>query len=511
MLSFLNKKLKFLLIVVLAVIGISFIFFGQWTPSGPGGGTDTLARIDGRNVSVKNFLAAAQASRVIYTLRTGQLPPDSAQADNVFRLQTWNRLLVLAAARATGLRVGNDQAYDFVVHHPLFADQDGKYSAEAYQNFQQRVLQPQGIDQKRFIDIVREQLIYEQTIQGIASTAVVAPAEVREAVEKLYGKASLQYVEISAEAVRKNLQPTEQELQTFYNTNSAEYATPETRAFEFVKFQLDAQQAKLKDAERAAALRELSKKAYEFTNVFFSAYDAKKPLPDFAETAQKAGLTVSEVKPVTREQLGANSALPPQAGSVFTLTMDTPVSDYLTADDGFVVIHLLGITPSQPQPFATVRAEVLKKYTDFLVASRLLEQAKAVAVNLRAALAEGKTWPQAATAQGLKNQTLPVIVPAETKPDPKHPLLERAAYVAEQLQPATVSEPLRSPDGAVIFYLAARAVPDAEQTAKVETVTRSQIEQLRRQQIVNDWLNSLLTSPKTSIPQEALTGRERSS
>jgi peptidyl-prolyl cis-trans isomerase D len=512
MLSFLNKKLKFLLIVILAVIGISFIFFGQWTPHGPGGGSDTVAKIDGQNIKVKDFYSAAYASRVIYTLQTGQLAPDDSQAENVFRIQTWNRLLVLAAAKKAGITVGEDQAYDFIVHHPLFFDKDGKYSDESYKTFQQHVLQPLGIDQKRFIAIVREMLVYQQAIQSIASTAVVQPSAVQNAIDQLYSKVSLQYVEISEDTIRKGLKPTDQELQTFYNANSAEYASPEIRSVEYVKFQLDPKQAALKDAERNAALRELSKKAYEFTNTFFSAYDAKAPLPDFAATAKKAGLQVVTVNPFTRNDTiidNANSAH--LVTGAFSLSPETPVSDYLPVNDGFVVLHLLKVTPSEPKPFDAVRADVLKKYTDFVASSRLLEQAKAVAVNLRGSIIkDGKTWAQAAAAQGLKVQTLPDIIPAEVQPDPKNPLLERAAYAAGQLQAGTVSEPIRSASGAALLYVVSRTKPDAAQIAKVEQSIRTQVEQLRRQQIVTEWINSLLASPKTNIPQEALTGKNSS-
>jgi hypothetical protein len=178
MLSFLNKKLKFLLIVILAIIGISFIFFGQWTPHSPVMGAGVLARIDGRNIKERDFYFEQQATSVIYTLQTGQQPPSGAQAENYFRLHTWNRLLVLAAAKQSKVRVSEEQAYDFIVHHPLFLGKDGKYSEEAYRNFQQRVLQPQGLDEKRFIQVIRDQLAYEQTIRGIANTAVVQPAEI---------------------------------------------------------------------------------------------------------------------------------------------------------------------------------------------------------------------------------------------------------------------------------------------------------------------------------------------
>ena len=509
MLSFLNKKLKFLLIVVLAVIGISFIFFGQWS-TGAGrsvGGNATVAKIEGKNITYKDFFAEQQASRIIYSLQTGQQAPDGAQAEQVFRMQTWNRMLVLAAAKKSGIKVGEDQALEFIAKHPIFKDQNGQFSEQAFKFFKENILQPRGIDQKRFINIVREQMVYEQMIQNIAGTTVVQPSDVEQAVDKLYGKASLQYVEVSEDAIRKSLKPTDQELLAYYNANAAEYAVPETRSVEYVKFQLDAKQAALKGEERAAAMRELSRKAYEFTNPFFSAYDTKSALPDFKAAAAKAGLSVIEVKPFAK----TDSIIDKDAGkhlavNAFALSDNTPVSDYLQVENGFIVLHLTGSIPGAAKPFETVRAEVLKKYTDYLAMNRLLEQAKAVSAALRADLTAGKTWQQAVADQKLKAQSLPDFVPTEAKPNDKIPLLERAVYVAEQLEEGTVSEPVRSPNGAAIFYLAKRVKPSEKQVAEVQPAILKQVEQIRRQQTVSQWINSLLTSPKTHIPQEALFG-----
>ncbi|MDR2463901.1 MAG: hypothetical protein LBD30_09030, partial [Verrucomicrobiales bacterium] len=56
-------------------------------------------------------------------------------------------------------------------------------------------------------------------------------------------------------------------------------------------------------------------------------------------------------------------------------------------------------------------------------------------------------------------------------------------------------------------HIAKRIAPTADEITKIEPTIRAQIEQLRRQQVVGEWINSLLTAPKTHIPQEALTGR----
>jgi hypothetical protein len=75
MITFLHDKLKGLLLVLLAVVGVSFIFFGNWTPKG---GVDpasqSMGQINGRSLTLNEFVAAQRQSVLEITLETGRIP-----------------------------------------------------------------------------------------------------------------------------------------------------------------------------------------------------------------------------------------------------------------------------------------------------------------------------------------------------------------------------------------------------------------------------------------------------
>ena len=59
MISYLHDKMKGLLLVLLAVIAISFIFFGNWTPSGGfDPATGKMGKIGGQTLSLNDLIAA---------------------------------------------------------------------------------------------------------------------------------------------------------------------------------------------------------------------------------------------------------------------------------------------------------------------------------------------------------------------------------------------------------------------------------------------------------------------
>ncbi|MEY2852857.1 MAG: hypothetical protein RL549_1556, partial [Verrucomicrobiota bacterium] len=74
MITFLHDKLKGLLLILLAVIAISFIFFGNWTPSGgvdPAAGN--MGKIGGRTLSLNDLIAAQRQTLLEVTLETGRI------------------------------------------------------------------------------------------------------------------------------------------------------------------------------------------------------------------------------------------------------------------------------------------------------------------------------------------------------------------------------------------------------------------------------------------------------
>ncbi|MDD5260709.1 MAG: peptidyl-prolyl cis-trans isomerase, partial [Methylacidiphilales bacterium] len=246
-------------------------------------------------------------------------------------------------------------------------------------------------------------------------------------------------------------------------------------------------------------------KAYVFANIFFQAYDTKQPVPDVSAEVRKQALEVKATAAFTRTESVIDSTKGKAlADLAYTLNPQMPVSDYQQVDDGFIVLHLLSITPSQQKSFDTVHSQVETDYLNFLTVSRVQEQAKSVAQALKASLAQGKTWKDATAQLGLKPQTLPPLVPAKTDDQKSSPLAQAASGWAAKTKPGSISDPVRSPSGAAILYLAARENISEAERALLQLTLRPQLEQMRQEQVLNDWISGQFKNGKTNIPPEVL-------
>ena len=142
MITFLHDKLKGLLLVLLAVVGVSFIFFGNWTPKG---GVDpasqSMGQINGRSLTLNEFVAAQRQSVLEITLETGRIP--AAEQNELLNFQTWVRLLQIQAADSAQLEAQPAQLISAIKENPLF-QKDKQYDPEFFQRFSANFLSPQG-------------------------------------------------------------------------------------------------------------------------------------------------------------------------------------------------------------------------------------------------------------------------------------------------------------------------------------------------------------------------------
>jgi peptidyl-prolyl cis-trans isomerase D len=500
MITFLGQKLKFVLIFVFILIAVSFVFFDTWS-GGRAGGGGIPAKIQGRNLTVPELQNAIRAERLMFTLGTGQLPPSSGEADRHFAFRAWNRLLVLDEARRAGFTVPAAKLESIIRTNPLFHKPGTEeYSPEQFARFKQLVLDPQGISPERFLEILRDQLVFESWIAALEATAVVLPAEVDTAFRSLFGKVTLHAVELPASAVAKDIPVTEEAVRAFYDKRPERFELPEQRKFDAVFLRLPPGADKMSEEERARARRALGEKAYQFTEPFYAAAEAGREPPDFAEAARAAGLKVE-----TSPWLARQGAYPGTTGGAalleagFLLGPDKPVSDYIAIPEGFAILRLREVQPPTVRPYESVKAEARAAYLAHETALRLQAAGENLVLRLRQELAAGKTWAQAVAATGARSTTLPPFTAVEG-PDPKLPNADLARVVASQLEPGQVSDLLPAEGRSWIFYLESRAEPDPAQREVVLPRLRQQLLQQRRLQLREEWLASRSRLPGTVAP-----------
>lgn len=499
MITFLSQKLKFLLILVLVVIGISFIFFGDWSHGQ--GRAVTPAKIAGRTISLTEYQNAIRAERLVFTLNSGQLPPSGTEADRLFAQRAWQRLLILEQARESGPAVPPSRLDNLIRANPLFIRPDnGEYAPEQFARFKQFVLDPQGISPERFLEILRDQVLIEEWIESVHAAAIVQPAEPEQRLHTLFGRVSMFAVEIPAASVQKEIQITDEALRAFYDRRPERYQLPEQRKFEVVFFRLPPSADKMSESDRAAARRSLGEKAYQFTEPFYNATEAGTPLPDFAATARAKSLNVE-----TTPYLARSGAFPGvREGSslleaAFLLTPERPVSDYIAIPEGFAVLHLLDIQPPTLRPFDQVKADVRAAYLQSETNQRLQAVGENLVLRLRKELAEGRSWPQATAAAGVRSTPLPAFVPANDT-GLKLPDAETVRAVATRLNPGGVSELIVRDGKAMILHLASREQPDPATRDAALPRLRDQLIQERRFQTRTAWINALQQQPRTVSP-----------
>jgi len=501
MLTFLSHKLKFILIFVLVIIGISFVFFGDW--SGGAGGPTFAAKIKGQPIALTEYQNSLRASRVAYTLGTGQIPGTSEDFTRALSQQAWTRLMVLSEARAAGLTISPQDLQDAVRKQPLFQDPKTQtFSPETFKRFQDFVLTPQGITLERFLEMMREQLVMDIWLASLQDTAVVQPTEAVNTFRKLYGPVTLDYVRITPASVIGTLQPDEDTLKAFYEKRTERFSLPEQRKVDYVLFKTPANIASQPAEAQAKIRRELGEKAFQFTEPFYTALENGAPLPDFTAQAKAAGLEV-----VTSPYFARNGFLfsGPTGSSLaqiaFTLTNEKPVSDYIQTAEGFAVLRLKEIQPTAVQPYESVKNEVRKVYLENETQARLQAASENVVLKIRSELAAGKNFAQAAAAAGQKSATLPVFVTAT--PDaksPPNPLQNTARFRSMQLEPGQVSDPFPQEADVVILHLAARGEPDAAKQGEILPRIQEQLLQQRRGQVRDEYLTALGKQKGTVLP-----------
>ena len=192
MITFLHDKLKGLLLLLLAIVGISFIFFGNWTPQGgQDPASQIVGKIGGDSMNVNEFVAAQRLALLEITLQSGRIP--SADQNEFLNFQTWIRLLQIQAADQAKIDAQPDQLVSTIKKNPLF-QKDNIYDPEIFQRFNSNFLSPQGFSAERFNQAVLDSVRTDTLLRALASTTFVSPEEGEKRLQRLFGPVHAQIV-----------------------------------------------------------------------------------------------------------------------------------------------------------------------------------------------------------------------------------------------------------------------------------------------------------------------------
>jgi len=492
MITFLHDKLKGLLLVLLAIVGVSFIFFGNWTPKGGRDpATQVLGKIGGRSLTLNDFVAAQRQALLEVTLQTGRIP--SAEQNQFLNFQTWIRLLQVQAADLAGIDAQPSQLVAAIQKNPLF-QKNQAYDPEIFQRFNSNFLSPQGYSGERFNQSVLDSVRTDTLIRTLTSTALVLPGEAESRLQHLFGPVHTQVVRWDPSKLTPP-EPKAEELESFYKSSLADFTIPARRTVELVEFVA----AGTSEEQRAKA----GEAAFAFTSKFFNLPEGKTR-PDFAAQATESKLPIRTHGPFSPSDTPFPGETDPKlTAAAFSLTAEEPVSDYLPSKNGFLVLHLREEIPGRTRPLSEVTSEVRTRWMEQARLQMAGQLAQTFVQKANAAMAQGQKWDDIAKSSGLTPSALPTFSPADEKPL-TFPDADRIRAAVTQLEAGRGSSPIRTEREIVVLYLGQRDPVSPEATASTLPKISAQLLNQRRSEIFRDWLIGRATLSDNQLPSEVL-------
>src|SRR5260370_146989 len=375
---------------------------------------------------------------------------------------------------------------------------------EAYINFVSTAFGNQ-LSRAEFESQVKSDMELNRLQALITGGVTVSDNAVREAYKVGGPKVKFDYVVISADDVRKGINPSDADLQAFFKSNAARYATaiPEARKIQYVSFDasnLPGGKPQISDADVQAyynahkdqhqvkaeivpILEQQRAGAAEQTFASSLAADAKKNGMDKAAAAK--GLHVVTTDFVAKDGvipgLADGSGLLSQAFAVVKGADPASVS----TGEGFAVFQVTDIKPAHAPEFAEYKAHILEDYREQQVPqlmnaqlNKLDERAK-VLNDLKKAAAE-MNLPMKTSDLGGKDAQVPELG-----------AMSGPGSVAFSLAKGAISGPINTGRSGVVLSVVDKQEPTAEDIAKNFIATRERLLNEQHEEIFRVYIGEL--------------------
>ena len=241
MFDFFRKHMRVLQFVLVLLIFPSFIFFGiQGYSRFREGGNNAVAKVAGREITQGEWDAAHrdQVERV-----RRQMPGADAKLFDSpeMKRRTLDELVrervVLAAADKLNLVTSDDRLLRLFTADPQFAflrNADGSVNKD--------VLAQQGMSSELFAARLRQDIAKRQVVLGVAGTVVAPASATAAAFDALLQQREIQLLRFDAKAYLAKASPSEADLEQYYKdpANAAQFMAPEQASIEYLVLDLDA-------------------------------------------------------------------------------------------------------------------------------------------------------------------------------------------------------------------------------------------------------------------------------
>ncbi|XUU60045.1 SurA N-terminal domain-containing protein [Erythrobacter sp. HA6-11] len=436
-----------LTLAFLVLIGFAFAssdVAGTATFGGVAGG-DRVAVVGEERVGTADLSSAA--GRAVDQIRqqdpTITMPAFIAQGglDEVVT-QLIDRAAISEYAKLMGIRAGDNLVNSEIMSIPAFRGADGNFSQEAYNN----VLARQRLTDAEVRDDLVTSLLAQQILTPIDSGAAMPDKLARRYASLLRERRAGSLVLVPSAVFAPTEDPTDAQLEEFYQENRDRYIRPERRVLRYATFGADSVDQRIEpSADEIAARYERDAAQYaaqetrslaQFIVPTEQAANAIRQRVNsgtsFEVAARDAGFSISRVDAVSRADLAAstNAAVAEAAFAAPRGQVAAPARAAL----GWYVTRVTAVQTIPAKNLAQATPEILEQL-------RTEKRAAAIAdlsAEIEQRLDDGEALSQVAEGLGLELRSSPPLtadgqVYGAERPQPLPPILRPAIETAFQM------------------------------------------------------------------------------
>jgi hypothetical protein len=231
------RKYTGLMFVALVMVVLGLIFFIQDTGllSGRGRGAAVL-KIHGRTYSYDDYSMLGDRSLQLagdlrMTLMLGQLAGNPWQPNpEEFFI---NRMLLRHAQDTFGIHPSDEQVFAYLQERSVFVNQ-GEFNQQAYTQYVNRQLGRYGMNETHVHELVRDYLAYEKLFELVGGGLLANSDFTRRSYANQNQKISLRVIEFPLSDYEEKVDPSEEDIKTFWEENKEAYTTELRRKFSFI-------------------------------------------------------------------------------------------------------------------------------------------------------------------------------------------------------------------------------------------------------------------------------------
>lgn len=230
-----NLANNFIMKLLLGLIVVSFVAFGIGDMVKTKVSTD-LVLIDGHESIAINDFQNAKQNHLNYLKKNGaELTKDELEilnADQDILYDLINKKLLNIAIKDLGIEVSDKLVASEIVKQKAFLNEDGSFSDEKFRRLLSNYV-------AQYEEQVRSEIANKIGFHALFSRPIALNHLSNLYYLKQYQKRLINIYSLNVKDVIVNTNPTEQEIENYYNTNSSEFTSPETRLVGILQIKIE--------------------------------------------------------------------------------------------------------------------------------------------------------------------------------------------------------------------------------------------------------------------------------